>query len=420
MPLMSTFARQFDQGDLTAGLDDLWAQVQGGLPEPAEPHGRMKPDPRLVQALLDTAVQSYVIPRAEPDNAQSPWELLGAVERADARFFPPKELSPDRERTEQALSFWRQWAHYVLWQAQQKAIGRNDPERGYTLTAEFAAAVRAFSQNTKAVKEIRLGTTAGATRAERVWCDVDTRLSGGAPSEAETSREFQGFVDLVRTHLRRGIEIILTDPDINHQIQATVKRLMRIDLEVCLREEVTRLEYIRAQVETPEERAKFLHLFKQLLAIAGCDPEGVEVELLSARDALVHGAQALYKPPAAHGKKATVCIPMSHYGTSQILSLKETIELVAHEAAHDAMERLGQQGHQPAHGLTHDLLEAAMLARLNRCTVTTYSGGWPLVQAPRDILDPATGRAQPVANKVINQSVFPDVTVFDPTTKKLS
>lgn len=404
---MSRYTPELDM----KGVDALWDQVRGGMPEPSQPTGDVVPDPRLVEALITTGTHSYVIPRSEAHNRKSPWELLGALARDGNRFFPPTDLCPEQSRTARSLGYWQTWAKYVLWQGQQRAIGLHKAG-GYEMTPEFAAAVEAFLREGGPVQNIYLNTTLGPLEDERMWCDVDTSLAGGLSEEA-TAQAFQRFVDLVRTHLRRGVEAVLSDAEINRQIQATVRRLQKVDLEVCLQDNIARVEYIRTQVETPEERKRFLHLFVQFLAVLGCDPAQVTVELLSGQDALLHGAQALYKPAPQGKAKPVIAIPMSVYGTDKVLSIEALMRLAAHEAAHHQMELVGQTN-QPVHGLTHDVLEAACLARLRRCTVTTYGGkrDWPLVQAPRDILN-RSGQVKPVMNTVLGAERLPDLTYFD-------
>ncbi|MDP2624767.1 MAG: hypothetical protein Q8P27_01125 [Candidatus Peregrinibacteria bacterium] len=172
------------------------------------------------------------------------------------------------------------------------------------------------------------------------------------------------------------------------QIRKTTILATHVHARVVLEHTAGYLEGLREQIESPEEQERFLFLYRQMAAVLGCGSDELDVELLSAIDALVNGAIALYKPSSEGRKgKGTISVPMSHYGTREVLEMDEIMELVAHEVAHHQMERAHLNG-EPVHGMSHNVMTAENLRRLQACRVELIREEgqlWPVLRVPADM-----------------------------------
>ena len=161
-------------------------------------------------------------------------------------------------------------------------------------------------------------------------------------SSEEINAEIQGIIDAFREVVREKILATLKEHQSMSEIYKAACTFHDIALDVVMKDDVRRIEYIRNQVETPEEKELFLSIVSQAMRQLGLTDD-VQVEFLSPRDALLHGCKGLYTHESkilGEEKPATIFLPMTDYSTGELLSLEEIFETLAHEAAHHQLSKL--------------------------------------------------------------------------------
>lgn len=294
----------------------------------------------------------------ETDHTMLPDTLLGAGLCQDMRRFSP----PDRVQKKEYVrgnveAYWTEFAVMVLAEAERRSI----------LQPAVITGLKQYESETiHDIKNTHNRYTVGDRNTVPLHFDVDTTTP---QSSSEIQREIEKVLSAGRAVIRKGVESVLADAEFIEARRKTFEVKHFVDASVVLAENVALINYLRSEVEHPEEVNRFLDIARQVIELLGYSD--VDVELLSTEDAITRHCIGLYTP-AKDGKRAKISLPMSRYGTRGMMPIKDTLDTIAHEVAHHDMAVLGSNvdmtGHL-VHGFTHDALTARREEQVGRLSI---------------------------------------------------
>ena len=317
-------------------------------------------DPEFKEALMDCVAVDIGTPTDERAiHSKLPISVLeGRVVRDPNGFIPPRKLLKGGSsiRADQ-LRTWRYIADRLLFQAQQGALVKEKME---ALSEKSATGI----------KNVRSGFS--VVGQQNGYFDIHTNeMQQGDPDNSE---RVTVLTTKIRGNVHSSLMEVLEDADKLQEILHAASIFADLTLNVVFEDIINRLERIRKRFEDEEDtKTTFAMLEAALVHLAmnanewlrpdeynGVDCEGVTIDpdlnvqlgQLSVRDAVIYGCQGLYTPedPGREGdKRATISLPMSKYGTSEMLTMKEKLEILAHELAHHLSHKKPQSG-KPAGG----------------------------------------------------------------------
>ncbi len=312
---------------------------------------KVTPSAALVKALMDVVRYQNSFrggtryDAATDQTLRMPRTMLhGVIELATYEFNPPgleeDRLGEEREKvTNLARDFWCALAKEILEEARTRVAVRDDTREAL-----------AFPANSPVQMAYQL-----YAYPERDGRDLDLKIDTVAPgfSPEQITELVRLKVDEIKACIRTEVQTLLEDTKWMDTCHRSVTVEQALELGVALKDEIARLDALRQKVEDPAEAAAYYDVLNKIVSCLKI--EGVKVVPLPAQEALLRGADALYRP-AQGAEPAQAMVPMSEIGSSQLLDLRERL---AHELAHHLM-MTGQNAEilkgQPVHGLTHSLL----------------------------------------------------------------
>lgn len=295
-----------------------------------------------------------------------PTDLEGGFFRTIDISVIPARLQPPHQLIIPKRDFWYTVLDIICSEAQKRSFA--NPEKD----------IKRFQRPW--VKNMRVSHTREGN-IEVAYFNVDTSISGG---EDEMIDSVKAVLAALRNEVRHGVISVLSDGDFMRAAIKTATVQNKINRATLFQDEIRRLQVIRDQVEKPADREKFLSILRQAAQFAGYND--VTVELLSVEDAFFHGCEGLYKNEKGQG---TVYIPMSIYGTDQLVSLPKAFDILGHELGHH--ERQKSSASVEAHDLDHNVVMEDICKKL-RCvqvdrTYNVSSKPWghlPIEQANKE------------------------------------
>jgi hypothetical protein len=298
---------------------DQRAQEEGLNIAPLYREG-VQPDPEMIEAVMHAVEFGTWAPSDKRRKTEKLSDTVreACLHRVPDNFLPPKRLLPTKsasgyELSDSAKLFWHEVADLLLWKAQREAFSDTQ------ITALQA-------QSRMGIQRIYRGY-ARRDDHEHLYLDYDAKDT----SVADLIREITELEADVRARLKKALVGIMRNKRAMEEIQNTASTHRRVVLEVVLKDQIDYLEYVRNQVEDTAQRIMLTTMLKRAIELLGMDD--LDVELLSARDALAYGCDGLYKP-AHEEERAKVSVPMSQYGTTHLLELDDILKTLAHEIAH--------------------------------------------------------------------------------------
>ena len=293
-----------------------------------------------------------------PEVHKVPDTQLGVLLYMDMqRFVPPERIQKKDYVQENTIAYWRELTEMILREAQRRTIDQ----------PLVQARLRQYeSEAIIGIKRPHAWDKSDSDTLHPLHFDVDTTAPG---SSKEIQHEVANVLDMARAELRRGIADVLSDVDFIDARRKAFEVKHMVEATTILGENIKHFNYLRSEVEDPAEVERFLDILRQVVEMLGYDD--LDVQLLSTEDAITRHCMGLYTP-AKNGQRAKISIPMSVYGTSEMMPIKVTLDTVAHEVAHHDMAVMGQNvimTDQPVHGFTHDALTARREEQVSRLSI---------------------------------------------------
>ena len=293
-----------------------------------------------------------------PEVHKVPDTQLGVLLYMDMqRFVPPERIQKKDYVQENTIAYWRELTEMILREAQRRTIDQ----------PLVQARLRQYeSEAIIGIKRPHAWDKSDSDTLHPLHFDVDTTAPG---SSKEIQHEVANVLDMARAELRRGIADVLSDVDFIDARRKAFEVKHMVEATTILGENIKHFNYLRSEVEDPAEVERFLDILRQVVEMLGYDD--LDVQLLSTEDAITRHCMGLYTP-AKNGQRAKISIPMSVYGTSEMMPIKVTLDTVAHEVAHHDMAVMGENvimTDQPVHGFTHDALTARREEQVSRLSI---------------------------------------------------
>lgn len=230
-----------------------------------------------------------------------------------------------------------------------------------------------------------------AQHQENLYLHLNTSPDTGVSTERILA-DLKKFVAETMKAIKKEITTILSDAKAMEEINRTCEVYRQILINIVFKDVIDHLDRMRAHAEKPEEQKQFLQLLNT--AVKMLEIDGVKVELLSTKDAVVEGCVGLYKPSVDGVQPAVIGIPMSVYGTYEQSEFGEVLGTLAHELAHHVIavdkEDLKQRGmansvqywdyRQQGHNLDHTLIAYDLHRRLQTLRFITRNGQASVVE----------------------------------------
>lgn len=137
--------------------------------------------------------------------------------------------------------------------------------------------------------------------------------------------EVSNVQDSVSTRIRGKLEKVISNTKMIDEMHAVAVGQQAGNAQDALRHQIRYVETVRSQSENPDRKQALLHLFRRMLTKV-FNVRDLDVELLSTEDAFIYGARGRFVP-ASGESRAKICIPISKYGTTRMLSLEEITDI---------------------------------------------------------------------------------------------
>lgn len=355
---------------------DPWKLELGQL----YPEGRAVPDAELVNGLMQSMNLNIYRPsdRRRREQRLSPGALEGSFGRVSEWFVPPSRFSAQGNHLRNSdvqRDSWEHSADIVLEAAERTAF-----------SAQGIGQLQQEFEGQGGLKRIFTGD-AVSTHQQHLYFDIDPDHSGEI-GDAESVETVKRFKEELKRRLREALLSILQNKEAMDAVARSTELYHQLLLKAVFEDVLGRMDFLRDQTERSEDREQLVDIIKQALVILGF--KDLDVEALSTQDALFNGCQALYTP-ARGAQHAKISIPLSRYGTDEILEFDEILELVAHELAHHVLRNNSFRhpsrgdGH---HHLAHSVMSEMMLQKLRRLEYhlpKQLGGGQFMVREPNPV-----------------------------------